>query len=747
MSHRYPGGVLSSTAPTTSNATAKGIWTEQSLLQNVATGNWPRTAGTPTIGTATAGSQSAVVTFTAPSDVGTGTLTYTVTSSPGSITATGSASPITVTGLTDGTAYTFTVKASTPGGTSPSSAASNSVTPSTPVYIEDVFSTYLYSGVGIGTAQTITNGIDLSTNGGLVWIKERVTAGYNNILSDTVRGGNKYVRSNTTGAQSTDGSLITAFNTTGFSLQVDASWNGSSSQNYVSWTFREQAKFFDVVTYTGDGTNDRNVPHNLGSAPGCYIVKATSTTSDWYVYHRGLASPSYFIRLNTTAAQTSASSPFDSAPTSTTFNVWNGTNSANASGVTYVAYLFAHNAGGFGLTGTDNVITCGSFTATGTAQNINLGYEAQWLMVKPTSAGSDWWMFDIMRGMNVTDAQFLRANTSGAGNTGTDYFAPTSTGFRVGPNPAAATYIYIAIRRGPMAVPTVGTTVFNTNTATSNLPAYPSSFPVDLQFQRATGGSASTYLSSRLTGATGLFTNATDAEYAWSYAVFDYQNGWYSYTGFGSGNRSWMFRRAPSFMDEVCYTGNDTNRTINHNLTVAPEMMIVKSRVYDVNWGIYHSGIGPTKSLYFNSGAQQSYGAYFWNDTAPTSSVFSIGQDITVNGNNTGYVAYLFATCAGVSKVGSYTGTGALQTVACGFTTGARFVLIKRADSTGGWYYWDSSRGISSGNDPYLLLNDLAAEVTGTNYVDTTSVGFQVTAAAPAALNASGGTYIFLAIA
>jgi hypothetical protein len=117
--------------------------------------------------------------------------------------------------------------------------------------------------------------------------------------------------------------------------------------------------------------------------------------------------------------------------------------------------------------------------------------------------------------------------------------------------------------------------------------------------------------------------------------------------------------------------------------------------------------------------------------------------------NNTGdtYVAYLFATCPGVSKVGSYTGTGALQTINCGFTSGARFILIKRTDTTGDWWTYNSLRGITSGNDPYMLVNSTAAEVGGTNYVDTTGVGFQVTAAAPAGLNASGGTYIFLAIA
>ena len=127
--------------------------------------------------------------------------------------------------------------------------------------------------------------------------------------------------------------------------------------------------------------------------------------------------------------------------------------------------------------------------------------------------------------------------------------------------------------------------------------------------------------------------------------------------------------------------------------------------------------------------------------------MFSIGAGFQGNESGATYVSYLFATCAGVSKVGSYTGNGTTQTINCGFTTGARFVMIKRTDDSGDWYVWDSARGISSGNDPYLLINSDAAQVTGTNYVDTTSVGFQVTAAAPAAINANGGSFIFLAIA
>jgi hypothetical protein len=201
-------------------------------------------------------------------------------------------------------------------------------------------------------------------------------------------------------------------------------------------------------------------------------------------------------------------------------------------------------------------------------------------------------------------------------------------------------------------------------------------------------------------------------------------------------------------MDVVCYTGTGVARTVNHSLGVVPEMMIVKGRSTSIySWVVYAAPLGSTKVLLLNTtNAGITENAYF-NSTAPTSSVFTVNTAGATNENSSTYVSYLFASVPGVSKVGSYTGTGALQTINCAFTSGARFVLIKRTDSTGDWYVWDSTRGIVAGNDPYLLLNSTAAEVTGTNYVDTDTTGFKVTAAAPAGINASGGNYIFLAIA
>jgi hypothetical protein len=223
--------------------------------------------------------------------------------------------------------------------------------------------------------------------------------------------------------------------------------------------------------------------------------------------------------------------------------------------------------------------------------------------------------------------------------------------------------------------------------------------------------------------------------------------GYTATNGSGYNYINHFFRRAPGFFDVVCYTGTGSARTVSHNLAVAPELMIVKGRSGTTAWQVYSSGLANTEYLVLNTTAAKATGATRWNSTAPTSSVFSLGTATEVNTSAATYVAYLFATVAGVSKVGSYTGTGTTLQINCGFTAGARFVLIKRTDSTGDWYVYDSARGIIAGNDPYLLLNSTAAEVTNTDYVDAYSAGFELSSTAPAALNANGGTYIYLAIA
>jgi hypothetical protein len=265
-------------------------------------------------------------------------------------------------------------------------------------------------------------------------------------------------------------------------------------------------------------------------------------------------------------------------------------------------------------------------------------------------------------------------------------------------------------------------------------------------------------LQSRLTGLQYMLTHATDAEAAgvagtpqWDantgtikLATATSVTGWNA-SGFTYVNE--VFARAPNFFDEVCYTGTGSNTTQTHNLTVAPELVIIKSRSNAIVWVVGNTAIGFGNYLLLNATDASASGSNVFNSTAPTSTVFSIGSGSGTNQSGATYVAYLFATLAGVSKVGSYTGTATTKQIDCGFTAGARFVLIKRTDSTGDWYVWDTARGIVSGNDSYLLLNSTAAEVTNTDYIDTYSAGFEISSTAPAAINASGGSFIFFAVA
>jgi hypothetical protein len=634
-----------------------------------------------------------------------------------------------------------------------------------PQYIEDVFSTYLYTGNG--STQTITNGIDLSTKGGLVWIKDRDSGAKGHALFDTARGVNLKLQSQSTGAQFSGANQLTAFNTTGFALGSDTDPNGSGT-TYASWTFREQSKFFDIVTYTGTGSA-RTVAHSLGSIPGCIIVKRTDTTSDWQVYHRAntAAPQTDYLVLNSNDATADSNTRWnDTQPTDAVFSL--GTEATvNASGGTYVAYLWAHDAGGFGLAGTDNVVSCGGFsTDSGGKATINLGYEPQWVMFKRTDSATfgNWYMVDNMRGfLNPSGSSWLWANTSNAEQTGIS-LAPSATGFSInftGP----ANWVYVAVRRGPMKVPTDGTKVFTPKTwtgtgATANVTGI--GFPSDLWITHGRTIASQPIFDDRLRGAgKDVFPNQATAETTQtsvtSFAAMDgvtfgtdstVNTSTYNYI-------NWALRRAPGYFDEVCYTGDGgVYSTQNHNLAVVPELVIAKCRSAGFAWQVWASE-GNVAASATGFGLDSTAAAVYRNQNftsymLPTTFTPGLVYDETgspANGSGSTYVAYLFATCAGVSKVGKYTGTGTTQQVDCGFTAGARFVMIKRTDSTGAWYVWDSARGIIAGNDPYVLMNTNAVEVTGTDYVDTAATGFEISSTAPAAINANGGTFIFLAIA
>ncbi len=611
-----------------------------------------------------------------------------------------------------------------------------------------------------------------SGKGGLVWIKKRVNTSAtdgSHALFDSLRGSTgsgSSLATNTAASQTTGRGGWYGFTSSGFNVAFsvgDFNYNGDT---YASWTFRKAEKFFDVCTWTGSGAN-RTISHNLGSVPGCIIVKRTDTTGDWQVYHRSLANTEYMV-LNSTAAKATGATRWNSTtPTSTVFSL--GTDATvNASGGTYVAYLFAHDAGGFGDSGNDSVVSCGSYTGSGTV-NVSLGWEPQWILLKDPNNVDNWYLFDTMRGITLAtsgDGSFpLNPNTSGS-ESGLPAGAITvnATGFSVSTAYFLSGSIYIAIRRGPMKTPTDATKVFglSARTGTGANATVTGGQLADSVLIKNRGAAVGNLFAARLTGVSYLEASFSGAEIAAGTTILQ-ANPWDVMDGVKVGTTStitnassntfinYLFRRAPGFFDAVCYAGTGVARTVNHNLGVVPELYFIKNRTTTIDWIVGSTALTSSTAsyLFLNTTDAEGNASNLWQ--APTSTTFGIGTTLptsslfNASGNN--YIAYLFATCPGVSKVGSYTGTGTTLNIDCGFTAGARFVLIKRTDSTGDWYVWDTARGIVSGNDPYLLLNSTAAEVTSTDYIDPLSSGFQISSTAPAAINANGGSFIFLAIA
>ena len=625
--------------------------------------------------------------------------------------------------------------------------------------VEDVFSTYLFNFAS--APYTVTNGIDLSGEGGLVWIKGRNSN--NHWLHDSERTLSNALFSNLSDAEYSTSNSVTSLNNNGFTV----GGIHSGSVDHASWTFRKAPKFFDVVTYTGNSTAGRTVSHNLGSVPGMIIVKRLDLTTHWAVYHRGMhpTSPEdYYMRLNDTLArQDSASWWNDTAPTSTEFTL-GSSSTTNGTGSPFVAYLFAHNNsdGGFGPTGDQDIIKCGSFTTDGSGHfDVNLGFEAQWVLAKRADSTGSWTLWDNMRGFAQTSSNPLLANSSGAElNYTSGYGFATSTGFKGDANwfgTNASNVIYIAIRRGPMAVPESATDVFGMDFlgATSpNPPAYNSGgWPVDMGIQASVGAVNSNVISARLTQGKFLVTDGNDAETASNQWAFDFQDGWRDSTAVSNSYLGFMWRRAPNFFDVVAYSGNSTaGRTVSHNLGVAPEMMWVKKRNESDSWQVYVEPLGNTKYLTLNDSSAAGTATSRWNDTDPTETTFTLGTSGNVNESNATYIAYLFASLDGVSKVGSYTGnggtsvTGTGQNIDCGFSNGARFVLIKPTNAADNWFLYDSERGIVAGNDATLQLNLTAAQSTSSDEIDPLNSGFTILNGNNQ-LNRTGREYIFYAIA
>jgi hypothetical protein len=325
---------------------------------------------------------------------------------------------------------------------------------------------------GTGSALSVSNAVNgVSFQPDFVWTKPRSTA-VGHTLFDSLRGVTKYLQSNTTGAEGTAATSLTAFNSDGFTVNSDTStgangvtyigwqWNaGGSTVTNTSGSISSQVRAnptagFSVVTYTGTGVA-ATIGHGLGVAPSMMIIKSRPTAStSWIVYHSSI-SPTNLLTLQTTAAQQNLPLYFNStAPTSSVFSIGSAANTGtdlNVNGSTYVAYCFAAVAG---------YSAFGKYTGNGSADGpfVYLGFRPRYLLIKSSVvAGGTWVVFDSARSTYNVTGEKLAPNTADSENSGATGIAGgvdfLSNGFKIrlswGDINTSNTLIYAAFAENP----------------------------------------------------------------------------------------------------------------------------------------------------------------------------------------------------------------------------------------------------------------------------------------------------------
>lgn len=677
------------------------------------------------------------------------------------------------------------------------------------LYVEDVFSAQLYTG-SAGFSE-INNGVNLSDYGGLVWTKN-INNSTSHVLVTDVNGLGNYLSADTSGALSSvvaTGGTFT-FTKSGYTISSNTgsgSGTKASGASYSSWTFRKAKKFFDIVTYTGNGTS-QVVPHGLNATPGFIMVKRTNATGSWICWHQdaviGLPT-GYFLIDNISGITTNTSFtgfPWNATfPTTTGFSVGSlGAGSTpsghltNISGAQYVAYIFANGTeGGFGDDGTENIIKCGTYTVTGANQSIvDMGFEPGFIFTKAISRTGgtltgDTVVVDNVRNFNTLDTNGVKANSAFVSVDLRNTF-PTPSGF-IGNAPgyslltySGTTYVYFAIIKGLMRPPTSSSGVYAQRLQAPNTTAQFVNFgiKVDCLFSIQRNGPYSTVFS-RLLGAAGSYSfpyiiSPPSGNSFLSSGVLSFASN--SGLDFGTDAAGlpyegalvqrnyqfvhYAFSNAASFFNNgviVKASGSGANlATIKHSLRVPPELIIIgnfTSANTASGWLVYSFLNNNNQFLRLNTASGLTTSTGIWTST-PTKTSFQM--DLSRLGGSSGTSEYVvfhaFASCPGVSKIGSYTGTTNNIDVNCGFVNGAKFIMIKRVDAntSGDWYVWDSVRGIVPSSDPYSRWNistgaTVTGEVSNTDFIDSYSPGFTVTNTATGTVNISGAVYLFMAIA
>ena len=626
-------------------------------------------------------------------------------------------------------------------------------------------------GTHNGTASNIVYQEATHFQPDLVWIKNR-DQNDGHRLQDVLRGTN-YLETNSTSVQLdafTAG--ITTFDSNGFTVGAGNSYN-TNNEDYVAWCWNagtnaaadntdgtsitstvkaNTAAGFSIVRYTAGSSKDytQAVGHGLDSAPKMIIQKRTGTTSSaWYIIFTALdGSVDYMSFDDGTKNDMSGS---DSGFTIGTdgFSDWWG------SSYNIINYCF-HDV--------TDYQKIGSYSGTGVASGniIETGFEIAFLIIKRTDTDANWRMLDNKRSTTNPRDKELFPNLANPEST-FDAVNFLSNGFELATtdanyNNSSGTYLYLAIAADPDTTAPVVANSFDiaTYTGTGGARDVSTNFKPDLVWIKERNSTSSHGIHDSVRGATHFIgSNHTNADNTNSQGLTSFNDDGFSVGNAGYINESssrtyvaWTWKAGDhddnlpqintegsidsvvSVNDEagfsiVKYTGTGANATVGHGQSAAPEFIIVKNLDQADDWAIYHTSVGNTKYLQFDTGSPVD-NVNWWNDTSPTSTTFSIGTDHDVNANNEAYIAYCWRSITGYSKIGSYTQTSSgTLTVDTGINLD--FVLYKSAGSSGGgWGIVDTVRGDGKRLFPHSSTNESTSQqvtISGTSFSIPYGVG------------------------
>ena len=434
----------------------------------------------------------------------------------------------------------------------------------------------------------------------------------------------------------------------------------------------------------------------------------------------------------------------------------------NYAGVDFTTTTNPQDPESFKFGGAANIVSTGSYRGNGNTNGpvINLGWEPQYILIKNATSSGDWTIFDSQRGTVFKDGggeNYLHPNSTDQETVGLERAELSATGFSLTDsgwiNNNNDIYVYMAIRRpdGYVGKPVESASaVFSADFGDGGAcppGCFDSTHTVDFSLLKRPAATSNFLAQARLSGNPYLFTNSNAAQVNHgAFIKWDSNVGWAN--GWDSLRFSWMFKRHAG-LDVQRYYGKSGLQARWHGLNAVPEMIWAKSTNNAYEWAIGHkdlTGGWTSKHLRFTTSAEIT-GQQF--ALAPTSTEWYTPNGALVNDNGEEYIAVLFASVSGISKVGSYTGnanTG--QSISLGFQP--RLLIVKNAtgtadDWTTGWYIWDTIRGWSSSSDNYLQLDANLNEQDGYDWALPTSTGFDLSNSSNNYVNNNGDTFIYYA--